>query len=372
MYLETSDLQELVRAVEGLSPGAGETVVVLTGEKEPPDIDRLIDALTARDVSFLGGIFPSVTFGDKKHESGVVLAKLPVLTPPLLVENLGAANGDLDRLAKSAEGATRRPTALVLADGLSPEIAAFLQAVYDRMGDSVNYLGGGAGSLSLEPQRCVFTDAGFVQNGAAIALLDLDSSLGVRHGWERLAGPIVATATAHNEVRELNWKRAFDVYAETVEEDSQREIRGDNFFEISKGYPFGMFKEGHEDIIRDPIRVDESGAVICVGEVPPNSVLHIMKGEPQSLIAAAAQAAEDSLARPPERIHTAFIVDCISRAIFLEAAFETELGAAVEKIQRVEPEQTPMGMLTLGEISSYGDGYLEFFNKTIVVGLLGD
>ena len=26
------------------------------------------------------------------------------------------------------------------------------------------------------------------------------------------------------------------------------------------------------------------------------------------------------------------------------------------------------GILSLGEISSYGDGYLEFFNKTIVVG----
>jgi len=29
-----------------------------------------------------------------------------------------------------------------------------------------------------------------------------------------------------------------------------------------------------------------------------------------------------------------------------------------------------MGMLTLGEISSYGEEFLEFFNKTIVVGIL--
>jgi len=40
------------------------------------------------------------------------------------------------------------------------------------------------------------------------------------------------------------------------------------------------------------------------------------------------------------------------------------------RIQNAHSALVPEGILSLGEISSYGDGYIEFFNKTIVVGVL--
>ena len=53
-------------------------------------------------------------------------------------------------------------------------------------------------------------------------------------------------------------------------------------------------------------------------------------------------------------------------------ALEGHIKNELDSISRVIKEKKvgiPLeGILSLGEISSYGDGYLEFFNKTIVVG----
>lgn len=196
--------------------------------------------------------------------------------------------------------------------------------------------------------------------------------MGVRHGWKKLVGPIVATRTSQNTIFELNWTNAFEVYKEAIEEDSEQEIRSDNFFSIAKGYPFGIYKENQEDIVRDPISVDENGSLICVGEVPENTVLYILKGERNDLIASAQQATQDTLQAPSIKINHLLVFDCISRTLFLEDRFPEELQAIDNQLKLRDLKATPYGVLSLGEISSYGEGLLEFFNKTIVVGTLSE
>ncbi len=211
--------------------------------------------------------------------------------------------------------------------------------MFDQLGNSVSYFGGGAGSLSLKSQPCLFTCEGFVQDAAIVTFIKLQCNLGVAHGWKKLTGPIVANKTHKNVVMELNWRNAFEVYQEIIEADSGVKLPRDNFYSVAMGYPFGIYKEEAEDIVRDPIMTNEKGELICVGEVPENSLLNILKGETDSLIQAAGQAAKD---------------------------FGRELAAVKENL--AGNQGIPAGMLTLGEISSYGEAYLEFFNKTIVVG----
>jgi hypothetical protein len=58
------------------------------------------------------------------------------------------------------------------------------------------------------------------------------------------------------------------------------------------------------------------------------------------------------------------LIDCISRVLFLGKEFEKE-------IQAVYQEDIPLiGALTLGEIANSGRDYLEFYNKTAVVGCM--
>lgn len=94
---------------------------------------------------------------------------------------------------------------------------------------------------------------------------------------------------------------------------------------MAKGYPFGNLKDYEECIVRDPIEVGGNGELICVGEVPENSVLEVLKGNPASLISAAGEAATDCLEVKGKEIAGAFLFDCISRVLFLEDDFPLEL-----------------------------------------------
>ena len=369
MYIPAVVSDDIVAAITRMEMAEGDVAAIMIGEQQPPDITRLVAQLNERGIPFFGGIFPGIIYDDRRYEKGAVITHLPALAPPFLVKGLNGEQMEVpDFQEERLLDAETQYTAMILVDGLTANIALFLEKMFNRFGDAVHYFGGGAGSLSLQQAPCLFCPEGFVQDAAIIVFLKLESQLGVRHGWENVMGPFVATRTAKNVIMELNWKNAFQVYAETVEADSGKRLTRDNFFDIAKGYPFGILKEGTEDIVRDPLTVNEKGELICVGEVPENSALRILKGRNASLIGAAGQAAEDSLGADWRVIHKTLIADCISRVIFLEEDFAQELKAVKNAVSSVDSTQTPMGILTLGEIASYGENFLEFFNKTIVIG----
>ena len=369
MYICTLNSEEIVSAVKKMEMKEGDVAAIFLGEKNRLDVARLISGLNREGIDFIGGIFPGIIHGDKRYEEGAVLMTMPVLKKPFLIRGLNAETIELPDFGELiAEDLSLQYTAMILVDGLTSNIALFLAEMFNQLGNSVHYFGGGGGSLSLQQEPCLFCPEGFFQDAAIVSFVKLESNLGVRHGWEEIMGPVVATRTRKNMIVELNWENAFDVYRKTVEADSGKKLTTENFFDLAKGYPFGIIKEGQEHIVRDPIAVNEKGELICVGEVPENTALCILKGNKNSLIRAAGQAADDCLGSQKGRIRLSLIADCISRVIFLEDNFSEELEAVNKRIQSADKNQSPLGVLTLGEIASYGEGFLEFFNKTIVVG----
>jgi hypothetical protein len=364
MYVSTVD--QLAAAIEGMAMSEDEVVAIFVGEKGKPDLGQLVLELSQKGIKFFGGLFPGVIHGDQRYEEGAVVVVLPMLAGPFLVRGLDGTQIEIPGVDLDASMA--KCTAVTLVDGLTSNVALFLAEMFNRFGSAVNYFGGGAGSLSLEQEPCVFTPEGVFQDAAVVAFVKLQSGLGVRHGWQELVGPIVATHTNKNVIVELNWRNAFEVYKEAVEADSGKELTREGFFDIAKGYPFGILKENAEHIVRDPIAANERGELICVGEVPENTALSILRGENAALIGAAGQAAAAGLAKVKGSPQSALVIDCISRVLFLGDDFEKEL-AAVEA-QLAGSGGVPEGALTLGEISSSGEGLLEFYNKTMVVGVL--
>ncbi|QGG48606.1 FIST signal transduction protein [Heliorestis convoluta] len=371
MLVKAATNEKVLEAVDQLSIPSGKTLFLLLGEKGIYDLPAMKEALKARGVPFFGALFSSVIYGDKKYDDSAVLTLIELEEKPYIVEGLNGEDPVLPEVFTQplfVEKMIDR-TALVLVDGLTSHISSFLTALYDHFGPGVNYVGGGAGSLSFVQKPCLFTEDGIYQDAAIVAFLRHRISLGVRHGWRKVEGLLVATKSHKNVICQLNWENAFEVYKKVVEKDAAITLTKDNFFDVAKGYPFGLVKENLECIVRDPIAVNEEGHLICVGEVPEDATLDILKGENKELIDAAAQAAADCFRDPKSHYSGCLIFDCISRVLFMEEDFERELSGVLEIVQK-EVSTLPVGALTLGEISSYGDGFLEFFNKTMVVGIL--
>lgn len=371
MFVQDASIDSILKVCREINHSEDDVLMLLFSEHDHPDIKQLIKVLNNEGILFFGGIFPGLIHQASKHDSGFIIKAFPMLTRPSVVHELHRTNGMVvpeDWFLSEDED--KKYTSLIFVDGLASNISTFLSGMFNQYGNAVHYLGGGAGSLTLKQQPCIFTNEGFFENAAVVAFLRLESSLGVRHGWQKLMGPMVATKTDKNIVSELNWENAFEAYKRVVEQDAKQSISSENFFDIAKGYPFGMTKEGAESVVRDPLAVNEAGELICVGEVPENTVLEILKGEPKHLIEAAVIAAKDCITFAHERFRHCLTFDCISRVLFLENDFTKELKGVQDTVAAFVNEGVLEGVLTLGEISSYGEGYIEFFNKTIVVGVL--
>ncbi len=201
-----------------------------------------------------------------------------------------------------------------------------------------------------------------------IVRLHLPCGLGVAHGWHPISDSMKVTEACQNIIHTLDWQPAFDLCRELVEAHSGRTFTTDNFFDLARCYPFGISKIGGEVIVRDPLKTDGGKGLVCVGEVPTGSFVHLLNGTPETLISAAGDALNLAMESAPEQVsdnaQTLFI-DCISRALFLE----NRLG---EELKTVSGSGKMFGAMTLGEIANNGRDYLEFYNKTAVVALLSD
>ncbi|MCR9254051.1 MAG: FIST C-terminal domain-containing protein [bacterium] len=331
---------------------------ILIGEKSSISIADLIEHANQQNMQIAGGLFPGIIEDRNRYEDGVIIQFLEntlVHTHHQISESKELTYPKLDDSFRSAK---------MLVDGLTKGIGKFLQDTFAHFGDSIQFIGAGCGSLTLEQKPCLFTNDGFFEDAALIVFENNALNLGVRHGWKKIAGPFVVSKAEGNVIKELNWRPAFEVYKEVLLKEALSEITEDDFFNISKGYPFGISREGTEDIVRDPI-ASSNQELTCVGEVPEHSTLNILSGRHEDLIQGAKAAAIEASSN---EIKSSFVVDCISRVLFQGEKFHRELNIIASEIARFNSEVQVEGVLSLGEISSYGNGYLEFFNKTIVVG----
>jgi len=330
----------------------------------PEKVDPLLKEIP---IPLFGGTFPAIINGQRKMDKGCIVVGLSAESRIEVIEELSNENVNYEEtLEKKIPDLEEMETMLLFVDGFSKRIGDFIESLFNIFGLEINYIGGGAGSLSMKQKPCLFTNAGIIQDSAVLALLDLKSGVGVRHGWQSVDGPYKVTQSDKNTIKTLEWKPAFEVYKKVVEDHSGKIFRDDNFFEIAKAYPFGITKIGAERIVRDPLILGEENTLVCVGEVPEGSFVDILNGSESSLIKASGEAlaaCKKAFGKDANRGLGIFI-DCISRVLFLEDKFSEELNAVYE-------EGFPLiGACTIGEIANSGNDYLEFYNKTAVVAIL--
>lgn len=334
------------------------------GSLTPERLDPFLRQLT---VPIGGAIFPQIIYcGERKHQGAFVCAfeqTLPI-HPVAQLDRL--ESGNAGGLSIPQDWFEHSRSALVLVDGLARGIDNLTQGLYSHLGGNFPVMGGGAGTLDFIQHPCLFSNRGMLQNAALLIGLSGHLHIGVRHGWQKLAGPFQVTRAEGNILHSLNFRPAFEVYREAVESNGSANFADNDFFSISKTYPFGLEKEGTELLVRDPIQRN-GDSLICVGQVPKHSMLYILRGEAEHLLGSAHEAASLVCTESANCHGTILLFDCISRVLFLGDSFRREM----EAISTALPKESRLcGALTLGEIASASWGPIEFLNKTTVIGSL--
>ncbi len=302
-----------------------------------------------------GAIFPQIIYKEQNYDDKILLIKLEKKTRTLLTS---FKNFDENKIQSDVQDL------VVFIDGLSSDIDTFLESLYESTPLKTNIIGAGAGKMTLTQENVLFNKENIIKDGALILMSSFGLSISAKHGWEKIAGPFIANDVEKNILNSLDYKNAFDLYKEIVENDSKLILKKGNFFNIAKSYPLGISKLDNEILVRDPISLN-SKSLVLIGDMDKNSVVYILKGEKDSLIASAKLATQNAICNKND-LSGIFIVDCISRVLFLEDDFYNELKIIKDTINK--DELNMFGVISLGEIANTNHDYINFYNKTCVIG----
>lgn len=335
-------------------------VLAIVAEASQAKVEGLQEACRSRGLPLLGGLFPALIEGGRMVSKGAWLYRLPEAAMPALVSGKGegslVAQGIAQAIRPASDSAP--PVLLLLFDALLPNIASILDALYLEMADSVSYLGACAGSETFQPLAAVFDRERRLDQGIAALLLPAATPQAMAHGYAVPEDSLCATATAGNRIVSIGWKPAFEVYRAEVKSHFGVDLDRENFYQWAVHFPFGVYMASGRALVRIPVALDEDGAILCVGEVPENSILSMLeapkvdsKETVESLVGMLGKGSADLLA-----------FYCAGRRLHLGEAAERELAdLAVLGGARVS------GALSLGEIGSFEPGGYPFFHNASIV-----
>lgn len=363
MYVSGNDTDRVLEGLDRLKPGPENVALIFLSEKNCPDLELLTARLNARGVKFVGGVFPGFIMENRFVDEGAHLEIVEPLADPVAID---VAAGDrvtaphpLGDLAIEHRG---NLSLMILTNGLFPGNGQLLHDLYHVVGLGVNFFGGGCGFGDFVSRPCLFSNLGVLRDGALLLPLKATGHIGVGHGFRPVFGPMVASRTEGRAILELNWEPALEVYLPLAAQFEGGEIRSGEFVGLARRYPLGLVREGLPHLIRDPLMCGDDGSLICAAEIPENSSLFIMKGAPEEMAEAAAAAVRE-VGEEEAPLVLAFY--CLARMLGLGDDFKKELetmSAALGENSRL------MGPVTLGEIASNGNGTVQIFNKTMVLG----
>lgn len=347
-------------------------LLALLPEAERDKLPLLQEACRRRAMPLAGAIFPALIAGPHFVTEGAWLLPFAQMPPYFLIPAINATgNGAVARLvgeirqqlANCPEGAAK-PTLFMVFDSMVPNIASILDGIYLELANRVEYAGVNAGSETFQPMPCLF-DADTVVGDGVLGLL-LPGELGpvLEHGFTQPERAMAATSTEGNRIAMIDWRPAFDVYQEIIKAEYDITLTRDNFYQYAVHFPFGILRASGDVVVRIPVALTDDGSLYCVGEVPENAMLVVLK--------APAAGANGCIARLGDKLRqeSAALADgalltfyCAGRRMHLGGEAETELA----ELHANTGVDVMAGALSLGEIGSTSRwGYPMFHNATLV------
>ncbi|MFA6096794.1 MAG: FIST N-terminal domain-containing protein [Candidatus Paceibacterota bacterium] len=265
---------------------------------------------------------------------------------------------------------------LFLTDVLTGNGADVVRGMKDVLGKDYFIVGGAAGDDFLFKETYQYLNDKVLRSSVVGAGISGNTAVGVgvRHGWSPIGIPMKVTKSKGAVLEELDGKPALSIYEDYFGKKAE-EIKKEPLARMAITYPLGMDVEGNSELlIRDPITVDEKGAITCAAEIPQGSEIRLMIGSKEDAIKAAKDAAMQAKEQLKGKEAKAVVIfDCIARKkLFGKDAFDE-----IKAIKSVLGENVPiLGFYTYGEIAPLGGDVSScnssFHNETSVILALGE
>lgn len=260
-------------------------------------------------------------------------------------------------------------SALVMTDALAGHADAVVEELTVATKGNYRFFGGGAGDDGAFSKTHVFAGTEAVTD-AVVALEMLSSrpvGVGVSHGWIEGSEGMRVTEVHGTRLVSLNGMPAADVVADHAE-------RQGHAFDRANPLPYFLhnilgIRDGGHFRLRVPLAVKDDGSILLAAEVPPGSIVHVMKTTDQSAVLAAEQATRAALAALQGGTpRAALVFDCVATRLRLGRAFDDELKACADLLNPA----TFIGCNTYGQIARAEGQFGGFHNCTAVVCILPD
>lgn len=363
-------LQETLSGWQSSFPQMG--VCAFLPEAQKDQLNHLQTQCARLQIPLVGGIFPALIHNGTFHTDGLWLLRFDVMPFYALYADLprdtdGAERLTMDMSVQIAGHLDDREetTLFMLFDAMVPNIGTVLDNIYLHLANRVHYAGANAGSETFAPLPCLFDGQRLVSNGVLLVLLPDHRGAILEHGYHAPGQTVYATSTLGNCISQIDWRPAFEVYQELVQRQYRVQITPENFYEHAVHFPFGIVRANHHVVVRIPVMLNADGSLFCVGEVPANSVLTLLKSPTvdsqetlQVLSTGLAAMSRDG--------------DAAELLLFYCAGRRLHLGLEKAMVELQEFEKCTRaglvaGALSLGEIGgSTLHGYPLFHNATLV------
>ncbi len=358
------EVPALLREWSSHSPETG--ILALVPEAEKDKVKALQALCREAGSPLIGAIFPSLIVDEAFTSQGIWLLHFPRMPQHFLLEDMNDAPFEAGRRLSEAvrkiEQKSEHSPIFMFFDGMLPNIGSILINMHANLQTQPHVCGANAGSETFQPMPCLFNQERLIGNGVLGFLLPENARTAVQHGYPVARTIMRATSTVGNRIDQIDGRPAMTVYQEVIQAEFGVTLTHQNFYDYAVHFPFGVVT-ALDVLVRIPVAFGEDGSIFCVGEVPPNSVLRLLRA-PALVDSNCVDKLVVDLGRGRQAGDQAMLAFyCAGRRMHFGDAAAQELA----HLKQLSGTRLLVGALTLGEIDSLHDLRIPRFHNATVV-----
>jgi hypothetical protein len=233
---------------------------------------------------------------------------------------------------------------LLFVDPRSGDEADAIDGAYAVAGGGIPLAGGGADGAA---PNLIADDVCADDAVVAVAISSCAPvGVGIADGCRPRPLPAVATRTEHRVIRELDGRRADEVYLESLGVPAT-DVDDDGFEALAVLHPLAQPELRGQMRLRHVIGRTPEGGLACATAIPPNAAVWFTDQDTATIVKSAEHAVHDAIGPLRERPAAALVFDCAARKRALGGRLGDEAAAIVSAFGEAP---ALAGLYTRGEV----------------------